>query len=47
MEYLEKFQIKFFDDEMKIKNSQFGEVEFDENIIIPFPEGIIGFCNIF
>jgi len=43
VEYLEKFQIKFFDDEMKIKNSQFGEVEFDENIIIPFPEGIIGF----
>jgi len=39
---LEKFQIKFFDDEMKIKNSQFGEVEFDENIIIPFPE--VGFA---
>ncbi|MCS7228997.1 MAG: flagellar assembly protein FliW [Candidatus Kryptonium sp.] len=28
---------------MKIKNSQFGEIEFDEQIIIPFPEGIIGF----
>ncbi len=28
---------------MKIKNSQFGEVEFEEKIIINFPEGIIGF----
>ncbi len=28
---------------MKIKNIQFGEVEFDDEIIIQFPDGIIGF----
>jgi len=28
---------------MKIRNSQFGEIEFDDRIIISFPEGIIGF----
>ncbi len=28
---------------MKIKNSQFGEIEFDDEIIINFPDGLIGF----
>ncbi len=28
---------------MRIRNSQFGEIEFDEEIIITFPNGIIGF----
>ena len=28
---------------MRLKTSQFGEIEFDENLIINFPEGIIGF----
>ncbi len=28
---------------MKIKNSQFGEIEFDDGLIISFPDGIIGF----
>lgn len=28
---------------MKLQNSQFGEIEFDENLIITFEEGIIGF----
>jgi len=28
---------------MKIKNLQFGEIEFDDEIIIHFPDGIIGF----
>ncbi len=28
---------------MKIKNSQFGEIEFDDGIIINFPDGLIGF----
>jgi flagellar assembly factor FliW len=28
---------------MKLKTKQFGEIEFDEHIIIKFPEGILGF----
>lgn len=28
---------------MKIKNSQFGEIEYDEKIIVNFSEGMIGF----
>jgi len=28
---------------MKISTRQFGDLEFDENIIITFPEGLIGF----
>jgi len=28
---------------MKIKNSQFGEIEFDDEMILSFPNGIIGF----
>ena len=28
---------------MKIKTGQFGEIEFDDEIIINFPDGIIGF----
>jgi len=31
---------------MRIKNLQFGEIEFDENMIIEFKEGIIGFENL-
>ena len=31
---------------MKIKTNQFGEIEFDENIVITFKEGIIGFENL-
>lgn len=31
---------------MKIKNLQFGEIEFDDDIIIQFPDGIIGFENL-
>lgn len=30
---------------MKIRNVQFGEIEFDESMIIEFKEGIIGFEN--
>ncbi len=30
---------------MKIKNKKFGELEFDEDIIIEFADGIIGFEN--
>jgi flagellar assembly factor FliW len=30
---------------MKIKNKKFGELEFDEKIIIEFEDGIIGFEN--
>jgi flagellar assembly factor FliW len=28
---------------MRIKNSQFGEIEFDDEMILTFPSGIIGF----
>lgn len=28
---------------MKLKNSQFGEIEYDENLVVSFSEGIIGF----
>ncbi len=31
---------------MKIKTDQFGEIEFDDDIIIEFGEGIIGFENL-
>ncbi len=31
---------------MKIKTDQFGEIEFDDNIIIEFQDGIIGFENL-
>ncbi len=31
---------------MKIKNIQFGEIEFDDEILIQFPDGIIGFENL-
>ncbi len=31
---------------MKIKTDQFGEIEFDEDIIIEFNDGIIGFENL-
>ncbi len=30
---------------MKIKNLQFGEIEFDESMIIEFKDGLIGFEN--
>ncbi len=30
---------------MKIKNNKFGELEFDEDIIIEFADGVIGFEN--
>ncbi len=31
---------------MKIKTDQFGEIEFDEDLIITFNDGIIGFENL-
>ncbi len=31
---------------MIIKNEQFGEIKFDENSIIEFPEGLFGFENL-
>jgi flagellar assembly factor FliW len=31
---------------MKIKTDQFGEVEFDEDIVLEFKDGIIGFENL-
>ncbi len=31
---------------MKLQTKQFGEIEFDENIIIEFKDGILGFENL-